>query len=84
MYNGKNGTRLNLNIPEEIANKVQAEADRLFLSKSAFCTMVFSQYFHSLELVNNMPQVLATMRDVVEESKRVNPDYVDTKIVNNA
>lgn len=65
--------RINYNVPVELLNKIDEEAEKLCVNRSACLNMICAQYFRSVQIVSEMPQVLATMNAVVAESQRVNP-----------
>lgn len=66
--------RINYNCPVGLIQKLDEEADKLNITRSACLNMILSQYFRSVEMVQNMPRIMSTMNAVVAESRRINKD----------
>lgn len=66
-------TRVNVSLEESILNKVDEEAKRMGLSRSAFITVAVNQYFMQIENVNAV-STLKEMIDKVELLSQINID----------
>ena len=66
-------TRVNLNIDSELVRNLDIRADELHISRSACVGVILSEYFERQKQLEMLPQVMASMRDLIVESQRVNP-----------
>lgn len=65
--------RVNVSFEENILNKIDEEAKRIGLSRSAFIAVAVNQYFQQMENVNAV-SALKEMIDKVELLNQINND----------
>ena len=64
--------RLNYNCPDELVAKIDARAKELAMNRSAYMNMALARQLESEELMKNLPRLISTFDNAIEESKRVN------------
>lgn len=64
--------RLNYNCPDELVARIDARAKELSMNRSAYMNMALARQLESEELMKNLPRLISTFDNAIEESKRVN------------
>lgn len=64
--------RLNYNCPDELVAKIDARAKELAMNRSSYMNMALARQLESEELMKNLPRLISTFDNAIEESKRVN------------
>ena len=74
--------RVNMLVADELVTKIDKEASKLCVTRTAYINMVLAQHFASRETVQAMPELLTDLKavlDKVESLKSALP--VDSKLV---
>ena len=75
--------RVNMLVADELVSKIDKEASKLCVTRTAYINMVLAQHFASKETVQNMPALLTDLKQILEkvdELKKALPD--EAKAVN--
>lgn len=63
--------RINLSIPDELLKRVDESAKKLNMNRSAFVSMSITRQLESEQIINNLPSMLETFNNAIEESKQL-------------
>lgn len=61
--------RININISEELLAQIDEKAKALYISRSAYIATALSQKLQSDKLMDNMPEIMQTMKEAVKLEK---------------
>lgn len=61
--------RVNINLSEELLNQIDEKARALYISRSAYIATVLSQKLQSDKMMDNMPEIMQTMKEAVRIEK---------------
>ncbi len=61
--------RINITMDEELIKKVDEVAKKMFVSRSAYISFAVSQKMQADKMLDNMPELVKTMKDAVELEK---------------
>lgn len=62
--------KANINIPEDVLEKTDKKAKALGISRSAFITMTLSEKLMQTDLMDSLPQMLETLKNLKENEKQ--------------
>ena len=65
--------RVNVSFEENILNKIDEEAKRIGLSRSAFIAVAVNQYFQQMENVN----AVSTLKEMIDKVELLNQINID-------
>lgn len=65
--------RVNVSFEESILNKIDEEAKRIGLSRSAFIAVAVNQYFQQMENVN----AVSTLKEMIDKVELLNQINID-------
>lgn len=68
--------RLGINLPDELVKQIDERAKALFISRSAYIATALSQKLQSDKVMDNMPELMQTMREAVAIEKARQSDSV--------
>lgn len=66
-----NGKRVNLYMPFDILEKVDARCEKLCISRSAYVALALSRQLESENIANNLPELLSVFNRAIDESKKL-------------
>nr|CDL66298.1 unnamed protein product [uncultured bacterium] len=61
--------RVNINLSEELLNQIDEKARALYISRSAYIATALSQKLQSDKMMDNMPEIMQTMKEAVRIEK---------------
>lgn len=61
--------RVNINMDEELVKKIDEIASKMHVSRSAYIAFAVSQKIQADKMLENMPELLQTMKSAVELEK---------------
>lgn len=61
--------RVNINLSEELLNQIDEKARALYISRSAYIAASLSQKLQSDKMMDNMPEIMQTMKEAVRIEK---------------
>lgn len=61
--------RINITMDEELVKKVDEIANKMYVSRSAYIAFAVSQKMQSDKMLDNMPELLETVKSAVELEK---------------
>lgn len=61
--------RININMDEELVKKIDEIASKMYVSRSAYIAFAVSQKIQSDKMLDNMPELVQTMKTAVELEK---------------
>lgn len=61
--------RVNINMDEELVKKIDAVASKMYVSRSAYIAFAVSQKIQQDKMLDNMPELVQTMKSAVELEK---------------
>lgn len=61
--------RVNINLSEELLNQIDEKARALYISRSAYIATALSQKLQSDKMMDNMPEIMQTMKEAVQIEK---------------
>lgn len=61
--------RVNINLSEELLNQIDEKARALYISRSAYIATALSQKLLSDKMMDNMPEIMQTMKEAVRIEK---------------
>lgn len=61
--------RININMDEELVKKIDEIASKMYVSRSAYIAFAVSQKIQSDKMLDNMPELVLTMKSAVELEK---------------
>ena len=61
--------RININMDEELVKKIDEIASKMYVSRSAYIAFAVSQKIQSDKMLDNMPELVQTMKSAVELEK---------------
>lgn len=62
--------RLGINLPDELVAQIDERAKSLYISRSAYIATALSQKLQSDKMLDNMPELMQTMKEAVRISKQ--------------
>lgn len=62
--------RLGINLPDELVAQIDERAKALYISRSAYIATALSQKLQSDKMLDNMPELMQTMKEAVRISKQ--------------
>lgn len=62
--------RININLSEELLKQIDERAKALYISRSAYIATALSQKLQSDKMLDNMPELMQTMKEAVLISKQ--------------
>lgn len=62
--------KANINVPEDVLAKTDKKAKSLGISRSAFITMTLSEKLMQTDLMDSLPQMLETLKNLKENEKQ--------------
>ena len=65
--------KINITLDKELIEKIDAEASKKYVSRSAYIAFAVSQKIQSDNMLDNMPELMQTIRSAVE-LERANQD----------
>ena len=60
---------VNINLSEELLNQIDEKARALYISRSAYIATALSQKLQSDKMMDNMPEIMQTMKEAVRIEK---------------
>lgn len=57
--------RVNINLSEELLNQIDEKARALYISRSAYIATALSQKLQSDKMMDNIPEIMQTMKEAV-------------------
>lgn len=60
-------SKANINIPEEVLQRTDKKAKSLGISRSAFITMTLSEKLMQTDVMESLPEMLASMKKIAEK-----------------
>lgn len=63
--------RVNINLSEELLNQIDEKARALYISRSAYIATALSQKLQSDKMMDNMPEIMQTMKEAVRIEKEM-------------
>lgn len=57
--------RININLSEELLKQIDEKAKSLYISRSAYIATALVQKMQSDKMMDNMPEMMKTMKEVV-------------------
>ena len=61
--------RVNINLDEELVKKIDEVASKMYVSRSAYIAFAVSQKIQTDKMLDNMPELLQTIKSAVELEK---------------
>lgn len=61
--------RININMVEELVKKIDEIASKMYVSRSAYIAFAVSQKIQSDKMLDNMPELVQTLKSAVELEK---------------
>lgn len=61
--------RVNINLSEELLNQIDEKARALYISRSAYIATALSQKLQSDKMMDNIPEIMQTMKEAVRIEK---------------
>lgn len=61
--------RVNINLSEELLNQIDEKARALYISRSAYIATALSQKLQSDKMMDNMPEIMQTIKEAVRIEK---------------
>ena len=61
--------RVNINLDEELVKKIDEIASKMYVSRSAYIAFAVSQKIQTDKMLDNMPELLQTIKSAVELEK---------------
>lgn len=62
--------RLGINLPDELVAQIDERAKALYISRSAYIATALSQKLQSDKMMDNMPELMKTMKEAVMIEKQ--------------
>lgn len=62
--------RLGINLPDELVEQIDERAKALYISRSAYIATALSQKLQSDKMMDNMPELMQTMKEAFRISKQ--------------
>lgn len=66
--------RLSINLSEDLVKQIDEKAKALYISRSAFIATALSQKLQNDKLMENVPEMIQTMKSAVELEKKRTED----------
>ena len=63
--------RLGINLPDELVEQIDERAKALYISRSAYIATALSQKLQSDKMMDNMPELIQTMKEALRISKQI-------------
>lgn len=61
-------TKITMNLPDDILEKADKRSKQLGISRTAFITMTISEKLMQSELIEGLPEMLATYKKMTEKA----------------
>lgn len=66
--------RINITMNEELVKKIDEVASKIYVSRSAYIAFAVSQKIQQDKMLDNMPELMQTMKSAVELEKKAMQD----------
>lgn len=66
---GIENMRVNINMSEDLVQKIDEKAKALYLSRSAYISMAVSQKLQADELIQNLPVLMQQQQELINKVK---------------
>lgn len=71
--------RININMDEDLVKKVDAEAEKLFVSRSSYISMMIAEKLKNDDMIKQLPDVLSQLNSVLARASQLPQNLKEKK-----